>query len=229
MSGKDEIKGPFLAICTAAGALAVPPGLATLVSSVTFFALAWLGLRAWRWSGLPRALKPEPADPVGRIVRLGASFAVGLLLGLMMLGVIRVVIEPVLPEAGTRIAAAGALPLWRRAAIIFVAAVGEELIFRLIILSLATGFLVKLRRVPLPTSGVNATANALAALAFAVVHLPAWNAAGSLSLGIVLMVLSLNGLAGFVVGHIFVTRGIVAAMWAHAGGDSAIQLIGPLT
>jgi hypothetical protein len=43
------------------------------------------------------------------------------------------------------------------------------------------------------------------------------------------MVMTLNGLGGVVFGYVFVTRGIVAAIWTHAGGDCAIQLIGPLT
>ncbi len=52
---------------------------------------------------------------------------------------------------------------------------------------------------------------------------------GSLSLGILIMVLTLNGVAGLVCGHVFVRYGIVAAIWTHAGGDCAIQLIGPMT
>jgi hypothetical protein len=30
-------------------------------------------------------------------------------------------------------------------------------------------------------------------------------------------------------GYLFVTRGIIAAIWAHAGADIATQLVGPLT
>jgi hypothetical protein len=36
-------------------------------------------------------------------------------------------------------------------------------------------------------------------------------------------------LGGVAFGYVFVTRGIVPAMFAHAGADCAIQLIGPLT
>jgi hypothetical protein len=50
-----------------------------------------------------------------------------------------------------------------------------------------------------------------------------------LSLRLALTVMTLNGLGGVVFGYVFVTRGIVAAMWAHAGADCAIMLIGPLT
>jgi len=123
------------------------------------------------------------------------------------------------------------LPIWRRLAIIYVAAVTEELVFRLILLSLIAGALTRLlqRTAEAPSEGVVWTANVLCALAFGAVHLPAWTALGPMSTGLVMMVLLLNGIAGLVMGHVFVRQGIVAAIWVHAGGDSAIQIIGPLT
>ena len=41
--------------------------------------------------------------------------------------------------------------------------------------------------------------------------------------------MTLNAVGGLVFGYVFVTLGIVTAMWVHAGADCAIQLIGPLT
>ena len=160
-----------------------------------------------------------------------ASLGLGLLVGLLLLGVIRLAIEPNLPAAGARIAEAAALPVWRRVVIIYVAAVGEELVFRLILLSVVTGVTMRfLRRANcVPRRGVVWGSIGLSAFVFAAVHLPAWSAVGPLSFGLALMVMTLNGLGGVVFGYVFVTRGIVAAMWAHAGADFAIQLIGPLT
>jgi len=108
---------------------------------------------------------------------------------------------------------------------------GLELVFRLLLLSLVAGLATRvLRRAgSVPSPAVARGAIALSAVAFAAVHLPAWSAAGPLSLGLALMVITLNGLGGVVFGYVFVTRGIMAAMWAHAGADCAIQLIGPLT
>jgi hypothetical protein len=51
------------------------------------------------------------------------------------------------------------------------------------------------------------------AFAFAAVHLPAWTTVGPLSPGLALMVMILNSLGGLVFGYVFVTRGIVAAIW----------------
>ena len=51
----------------------------------------------------------------------------------------------------------------------------------------------------------------------------------SLGVALPLSVLTLNAVGGVVLGYVFVNRGIVAAIWTHAGADCAIQLIGPLT
>jgi membrane protease YdiL (CAAX protease family) len=157
--------------------------------------------------------------------------AAGLAVGLILLAVIRLVVEPHVPGAGARIAAAGQLPVWRRLIVIYTAAVAEELLFRLLLLSFLAGLMARISRSPglVPGSKSAWLANVLSALAFAAVHLPAWSRVGTVSPGILLMVLALNGLGGLVFGYIFVKRGIGPAMWAHAGGDCAIQLIGPLT
>jgi len=149
----------------------------------------------------------------------------------VLLGVIRIVLQPALPSIGARIATAGTLPVWRRALIIYVAAVGEEVVFRLLLLSLFAGLTVRLRRLPgrAPTAAVAWIANGVSAAAFAAAHLPAWSGGASVSAGLAAAVLTLNATAGMVLGYVFWTRGIGAAMWTHAGADCAIQLLGPLT
>ena len=222
----------LVAASVIAGGLAVPLHVvATPLSAAGAGAFAALGLVVWRWSHLRSSMKMGTRHAGWPIVRPAMSMGLGLLVGLGALAVIRLVIEPAIPAAGARIAAAGALPLWRRAAIIYVAAVGEELVFRLLLLSLIAGILVRLvrRTEQGPSRRIIWVANGLSALAFAAVHLPAWSAMGPLSPGLALMVLALNGVGGLVFGYVFVKHGISAAMWAHAGADCAVQLIGPLT
>jgi len=222
----------FPIACALAGGLAVPPNaIVSPASAVIFGVLGFLGLRVWRWSGLPGATKTVETEGAARLAQPLALMGLGLVVGLLLLAVIRLAIEPSIPAAGARIAAAGALSLWRRVAIIYVAAVSEELLFRLLLLSLIVGVAVRLIR---PESGVSnptliSAANGLSALAFAAVHLPSWAAVGTLTPLLALMVLSLNGIGGVVFGYVFAKRGIVAAVWTHAGADCAIQLIGPLT
>jgi len=72
-------------------------------------------------------------------------------------------------------------------------------------------------------------ANGLSALASGAAHLPAWSAVGHLSPTLALTVVMLNGVGGFVFGYVFVKRGIIAAMWAHAGADCVSRWMGPWT
>ena len=117
-----------MAVCAIAGALAVPVDpVASPVSTLVAGFVGFLGLRVWRWSGLSGSVKTEAPDGFGRAVRPAASLGLGLIVGLLLLGVIRLAIEPTVPAAGARMAAAAALPMWRRVVIIYVAAVGEEL------------------------------------------------------------------------------------------------------
>ena len=219
-------------MCASAGALAVPPhAVVSPVSAIVAGFVGLFGLRVWRWSHLPSSMQTESPHGVARLIRPAAWTGLGLVVGLLLLGVIRLVIEPAVPGAGARIAAAAELPVWRRMVIVYVAAVSEELLFRLLLLSLFTGLATRLARRAgrVPNRRIVWVANGLSAFAFAAAHLPAWRAVDSMNPGLALMVLTLNGLAGVILGYLFVKRGISAAMWAHAGADCAIQLIGPLT
>lgn len=218
---------------TIAGALSVRPDpLGTPLAAVGAGLLALLGLYVWRWSRLPSYMRSRPERDEGwsglQVLRW---LTLGLVVGLVLLAVIRLLIEPIVPAIGARIAAAGALPLWRRAIIIYVAALTEELMFRLFLFSVTVGLANRLlRRTTLvPDPGIVWSANLVAALAFAAVHLTSWSRAVPMSAGLTLSVLALNAAAGLVIGYVFATRGIVAAMWTHAGGDCAVQLLGPLS
>lgn len=221
----------FVLVCALAGSLSVPlDPIATPLAAIVAGLLGLLGLRVWRWSGLPSVIASE-AEPrrARRLLEPVFFLTLGLLLGLTLLAVIRLVIEPRLPPIGLRIEAAGALPIWRRAAIIYVAAVAEELIFRVVLFSLIVGVAIRWGRAGrVPTPAIVWGANVVSALAFAAVHLPAWSGMAS-TVALPLAVLALNTAGGLVIGRVFAMRGIAAAMWTHAGGDCAIQLIGPLT
>jgi len=222
----------FVAVCAIAGALAVPPHAVASPASAFVAGLTGLfGLRVWRWSHLPSSMKSEAPHGVVRLVLPAVSMGLGLVVGLLLLGVIRLVIEPAVPAAGARIAAAAALPVWRRIVIIYVAAVSEEVLFRLLLLSLVAGLATRLVRGAdeVQNRRLAWVANGFSAFAFAAAHFPPWRAVGPMSPGLTLMVLTLNGLGGVVFGYIFIRRGILAAIWAHAGADCAIQLIGPFT
>ena len=67
----------------------------------------------------------------------------------------------------------------------------------------------------------------VSALAFALVHLPAWTAATSVTPLLIVAVLALNGIAGLVLGQVYWRFGIEAAIACHYAGDLMIQGLGP--
>ncbi|MGH9174473.1 MAG: CPBP family glutamic-type intramembrane protease [Vicinamibacterales bacterium] len=226
-------KWTLVAACVVAGGLSVRlDGLGTPLAAMGAGLVGWLALLVWEWSRLPSFMRSRAEhDHAWRMLQPLRWLTLGLVVGLVLLAVIKLVIEPAVPSIGMRIAAAGALPVWRRVIIIYVAAVIEEMIFRLFLLSAIVGFTIRfLRRTTLvPTAGIVWTANAASALAFAAVHLPSWTGATPGNAALTLSVIALNVAAGLVIGCVFATRGIAPAMWTHAGGDCAIQLLGPLT
>jgi hypothetical protein len=168
---------------------------------------------------------------MGRRVQPAIVFGFGLVFGLFIFAVLRLVIQPAVPEVGIRLAAAGELSVWRRLLVIYVAAVGEELVFRLLLLSFVAGLAARLvrRGGPVPDGYIVWAATGVSAVAFAAAHVPIWLASVPLSFGLILAVVSMNALGGVVFGTVFVRHGIAAAVLAHAGADCATQLIGPVT
>lgn len=209
-----------------AGALAVPPHpIATPVSAAVAWVLGMFGMRIRSWS------RPgEPMREAGRRWPLTPLWILpGLALGLAILGVLRLVVQPSVPAIGARIAAAGELPIWRRMTIIYVAAVAEETVFRLILLSAVAGITTRVLGGPAtPRPAVAWAANVVAALAFGAAHLPSWTGLGLTSPALLAVVVALNFAGGLVLGRVYLTRGLAAAVWTHAGADCAIQVLGPL-
>src|SRR5262249_11969603 len=154
--------------------------------------VAALGLVVWRWSSLPSLVKVPAPDPARAVARAAMYMGVGLTIGLLLLAVIRLAIQPSVPEIGMRMTAAGELPISRRLTIIFLGAVGEELIFRLLILSVVAGLTARLLQTPgnVPASAAVLTAIAVSALLFGAAHLPSWGG-GSLGAGLALSVVLL--------------------------------------
>jgi membrane protease YdiL (CAAX protease family) len=151
--------------------------------------------------------------------------------GLVVLAAIRFAIEPIIPSIGTRIAAAGAVPIWRRASVIFVAAVGEEIVFRLLLLSAVAGVAIRLLPHGGRTRGIPVVwfANLTSAVAFGAAHVPAWLQVAPMEAGLLACVLILNAPGGIVFGYVCVSRGIGFAILAHAAADCVVQFVGPVT
>jgi hypothetical protein len=114
----------------------------------------------------------------------------------------------------------GALPVWQRLVMSFDAAVLEELIFRLFVVSLVVWICARfMRRNPALWVGI-----AVAALAFAAVHLPRWMAGGP---SVIAGVMIVNAIPAVALGLVYTKWGIEAAMLSHFAADVLVHVAGP--
>jgi hypothetical protein len=184
-------------------------------------------LRRFRWPPARTGLKApyltallcrQPMPPFARVAFY--SLSLGIATACLILLMDRLLFAGV---SMPRIRAVGALPLWMRAIIPVYAAVTEELLYRLgimtIVVWIATSFL---RQNPeSPSVAATWLGIAVAAVLFALAHLAnVPNAPHPL-----LRAMTLNGFAGMVLGWLYWKRGFEAALVAHFGADAFIYVV----
>ena len=122
------------------------------------------------------------------------------------------------------------LPSWIRAVIAFDAAVLEEIIFRLLVLSAVFCLISAVGRIgsKIYPAALFWLSNLLVAVLFGAAHLPSWAGVGPLTPGVVIAVLFINGFAALVLGYTYWKWGIFAAIAMHFAADLTIHGIGPV-
>lgn len=119
-----------------------------------------------------------------------------------------------------RMAMDGALPLWQRFVMSYNAAVLEEIVFRLFVVSFVVWLCGRFLRLDRALwLGI-----IVAAVAFGAAHLPNWTGGGP---AILAAVMSINGAIAIVLGLVYVKWGIEAAMITHFAGDITVHVAGP--
>jgi hypothetical protein len=214
-------------------ALPFPPGSITLLlAAIVLAGVVASGLLLQEANGLPEPLLKwqEPSRIPRHPAMQGLAFAalIGTGLGIVMLAVIRFLLAPALPQFQVRFAAEGRLPIWQRSLIAFDSAVLEELLFRLLLLSLLAWLLSRRWKSPAGRTTMKSLwlANVLVALGFGMMHLPQWAAVTRLTPALSLIVVLLNSVGAITFGCLFFTRGIGAAMVAHLAADVILHVIG---
>lgn len=216
--------------------LAVPRPLSPgplIIGAVIMAVILALGLRAAApfGRGAPilenapsgKALAPSPPR------RLGISLLIGVVMGGILLGVL-IFLASKEPLLKTRLAERANQPAWMPWALAVEASILEEIIFRLFLMSgviWLASLIFRAKRREQASPAIVWTAIGISALAFGLVHLPSWIAAVHPTLFLVATVLALNGAAGVVLGRIYWTWGIEAAILCHFAGDMMLQGIGP--
>ena len=154
-----------------------------------------------------------------RDVALAGSM--GFFVGGMLL-VLRVFTEPFLPPELPQLGYRGVLG---GLAVSLGAAVGEEVWFRLGLMTLLVWSITRLKGNRTPSAAIVWTVIVLSALAFAAAHLPQLIAYGAgSSVGIVSTLLG-NVLVGALYGWLFWQRGIIATMVSHFSVDLVLHVL----
>jgi len=201
--------------------------LQSLQAGAMMFGGAWVGLRLGEKLGLDSPIArawvyrvQHTGDWSARTLVLAglAGFAVGM----VMLGLDRLVFLRVQPEAIQRLA--GGIARWKGLLASFYGGIGEEVLTRLFAMTLlvwliawATG-----RR----TAPVFWAAIILAAVGFAAAHIPATAVLAPLTRPVVARILVLNSLGGILFGWLYWRRGLEHAMVAHFCCDLALHVVG---
>lgn len=163
----------------------------------------------------------QPFRRAAVVASLARAAALGLAAGLAFAGVDGMLLPLVDPQAAHALRVASADAPGPAAAVLY-GALAEEVIARWGLMSALAWAMawvlarVRAERAPRVTRGVAVAAVVIAALAFAVAHLPALAALVDLTPGLLARTLGLNIVAGVVCGVLAFRQGLEAAMAAHA-------------
>jgi membrane protease YdiL (CAAX protease family) len=118
--------------------------------------------------------------------------------------------------------------LWKRFLASFYGGIGEEILFRLFLLSLLAWLIGLAWHLPggRPTQGALWLATIIAAVIFGLGHLPATAALAKLTPLLVGRAILLNSIVGIATGYLFWQYGLEAAMLGHFSADIVLHIIG---
>jgi hypothetical protein len=151
---------------------------------------------------------------------LPMAIGVGVLAGVAIVGLERLVFQPFLPEALRD--GAVTIPTWKRFLASFYGGITEELLLRLFLLSVLGFLLSRFWGQPM---WVLWTANIVAALVFGLLHLPAVAALTPLTPIVVFRTVVLNMVGGLMFGGLFIHYGLLAAIIAHFSADIMLHIV----
>lgn len=123
----------------------------------------------------------------------------------------------------------GHMPVWKRFLASFYGGITEEVLVRWFVMSGIAWLLSRIWQTEAgdPTLAVLWIANILAALLFGILHLPATARLAKLTPTLVVRAIMLNGLLGLILGYLFWTYGLEAAIIGHFTGDIVIHVFAP--
>jgi hypothetical protein len=211
----------------------LPPQPAVFVPGVVVIVVvAGMGLLLGRSVGLgaPLLAGRRAGTAAGR--DLAGSFSFGAATGAALAGatLLWLALIPGNTIIRSRILSESVMPIWMRVVMAFDAAVLEEILFRLFLVSFLVWILDRAcfpsRRWPRTRKAWLAIS--VVAVGFGLAHLPRWLAEAPVSAGLAISVVILNGIGGLAFGFLYYRRGIEAAMLGHFAADIVVHVLGPM-
>jgi membrane protease YdiL (CAAX protease family) len=158
---------------------------------------------------------------------LKSGVPVGIGVGIVVL-VALLIAAPHLP--GLPFVTAGRAPIWKRILVCFYGGIDEEVISRLFLLTLLgwLGARVFQKQKARMSTVTFWCANIIVAILFGLGHLPNAAMVMRITPTVVVLALSLNGIAAISFGYLYWKRGLESAMLAHFCADFVIYVVGPV-
>jgi membrane protease YdiL (CAAX protease family) len=205
--------------------------LASVIQSAVQFTTAiWIGLYLAQKVGFGLPILGEwlKGEPIGSHLKSILKPSVGLgILGAAFVIVFSLLYVPfpdILRQSGLSV------PFWQDVLAIFYGGIGEEVLFRLFVMTLLVWITFKIKKT---ASGTPTTAGiwisiVISAVLFGLGHLPAASAYVSINTMTITEAIVNNGVIGIICGWLYWKKGLESAMIAHFSSDVVLHLIVPL-
>ena len=222
-------------------ALALSPALASvftpvvliaqLIQSIILFAIAILvGLTLYKRVGFKMPILEGWLE--GREVGNYLKSILGISVGLGVLAGILIILFSFLFTSASSVLQGAELtvPLWKSFLASFYGGIGEEILFRLFVMTVIVWIFYKIKKTPegKPTTiGISLTI-IITAILFGIGHLPITGSIIAITPLVIARAIVLNGIGAIIFGWLYWKKGLESAMISHFSADIVLHVLFPL-
>lgn len=222
-------------------ALALSPALASvftpvvliaqLIQSIILFAIAILvGLTLYKRVGFKMPILEGwlEGKEVGNYLKsiLGISVGLGVLAGILI-----ILFSFLFTSASSVLQGAElTVPLWKSFLASFYGGIGEEILFRLFVMTVIVWIFYKIKKTPegKPTTIGISLAIIITAILFGIGHLPITGSIIAITPLVIARAIVLNGIGAIIFGWLYWKKGLESAMISHFSADIVLHVLFPL-
>lgn len=222
-------------------ALALSPALASvftpvvliaqLIQSIILFAIAILvGLILYKRVGFKMPILEGwlEGKEVGNYLKsiLGISVGLGVLAGILI-----ILVSFLFTSASSILQGAElTVPVWKGLLASFYGGIGEEILFRLFVMTVIVWIFYKIKKTPegKPTTIGIWLAIIITAILFGVGHLPITGSITAITPLVIARAIVLNGIGAIIFGWLYWKKGLESAMISHFSADIVLHVLFPL-